>query len=301
MSRVAGTVSDALSAAAERLAAVGVDSPRLDAEVLLAAALGGSRATVIARGPTPISSDEAWRFGRLVARRARREPVAYILGEKEFFSLPLLVDRRVLIPRPETEAVVEAALGEIERAAPDGPPLVVVDVGTGSGAIAVALAHELARRPRRRAVRVVALDRSRAALEVAAANVRRHAPPGSVLLLCGDLTSALAAAAVDLVVTNPPYLSDDDLAQISPEVRSEPVAALRGGDKDGCGVLRELLRDAARVVRPGGAVVSEIGCTQGERAAGIVRGFGFREVGVLPDLAGRDRVLVARRERTEDT
>jgi len=148
----------------------------------------------------------------------------------------------------------------------------------------------------------VALDRDRACLDVARANARRHASATvPVLLLCGDLTSALAPASVDVLVSNPPYLSEDELEQISPEVGAEPVAALRGGGKDGAGVLRELVRDALRVVRPGGSLVSEIGSTQGERAAAIARDLGFEEVRVLPDLAGRDRVLVARRGRTAAT
>jgi release factor glutamine methyltransferase len=304
VSRASGTVGEALAAAADRLAAAGIDTARLDAEVLLAAALGGSRATVLSRQPTPLASEEAWRFAELVVRRLRREPVAYLLGEKEFWSLPLAVDRRVLIPRPETEGVVEAALAEAARVARSraGRPLVVADVGTGSGAIAVAMAHELGRRPPGSPVRVVALDRARAALDVAAANARRHASGAApVLLLCGDLTGALAPASVDVLVSNPPYLSQDDLEQISPEVRAEPVAALRGGGNDGAGVLRELVRDAVRVLRPDGALVSEIGCSQGAAAAGIARDLGFEEVRLLPDLAGRDRVLLARRGRTAGT
>jgi release factor glutamine methyltransferase len=169
----------------------------------------------------------------------------------------------------------------------------VADVGTGSGAIAVALARELARELPGVPARIVALDRSLAALAVARVNVARHAG-GAVPLLCADLTGALREASVDLVCSNPPYLSRDEIEQASREVRAEPVAALLGGDKDGGGTLRALLTDATRVLRPGGFVVSEIGFRQGDMVAALARDLGYGEIAIRRDLSGHDRAVSAR-------
>ncbi len=169
----------------------------------------------------------------------------------------------------------------------------MVDVGTGSGAIAVALASE-ARTRRWTDVRFVALDRSRGAVAVAVGNAAKLAGHDAVAFLHGDLTTALRAASVDLVVSNPPYLSDDDLRGISTEVAREPVDALLGGGKDGSQILRGLAAEAARVLRPGGFLVTEIGSTQGGAVAALVEDLGFADVRVLPDLAGLDRTVTAR-------
>ncbi|MEW6272718.1 MAG: peptide chain release factor N(5)-glutamine methyltransferase [Thermodesulfobacteriota bacterium] len=290
-----GTVGEVLAEAAARLAAAGDETARLDAEVLLAHVLGGTRSTLIVRRDVALEADEAARFAELVARRAAGQPVAYLTGEREFHSLALAVDPRVLIPRPETETVVETALSALRALAAEGfgRRLRVVDVGTGSGAIAVALAHELAREGAGARVSLAALDRSLACLAVARVNAERHAP-GAVSLVCGDLTAAFRDASLDLVVSNPPYLSQDELERVSPEVRAEPVAALLGGDMDGAGTLRALLADAARVLRPGGFLVSEIGFMQGESVAALARDLGFGHVEIRRDLAGRDRVVSAR-------
>jgi len=289
------TVGEALHDAAARLAAAAGGAARLDAEVLLAHVVGGGRTALITRRDEQLEDESRARYAALVARRAAREPVAYLTGEREFWSLPLEVDARVLIPRPETEGVVEAALaavGELSRHS--RAPLRIVDVGTGSGAIAVALAHELARRPPVPAASVVALDRSLACLQVARRNAARHAPPGRVSLLCSDLTRALGPRSVDLLVANPPYLSQDEIERVSPEVRAEPVAALLGGGKDGSDTLRALLDEATRVLQQGGFVVSEIGSTQGQTVAALARDLGFEEIEIERDLAGLDRVVKAR-------
>lgn len=299
MSAARPTVGTALRAAMARLDAAGIDLPRLDAEVLLAHALGGERSLLITARDRPLAPQQEELLAALIERRAGGDPVAYVIGEREFYSLAFAVDPRVLIPRPETEGVVDAALDAIQarRTRPDrrrpGERVRVVDVGTGSGAIAVTLAAE-ARRRAWPEVSLAALDRSRAALQVARANVARHAVQGAVALLAGDLLGALRTASVDVVAANPPYLSDDDLASISTEVAREPVAALLGGGKDGAGTLRELVSDASRVLRPGGFLVTEIGATQGASVADFARGLGFVDVRVLPDLAGLDRVVVAR-------
>lgn len=300
MTAPARTVGAALRDATERLAAAGKDSPRLDAEVLLARVLDAPRHRLITDRDRPLDPDQQRVLDELIARRVAGEPVAYLLGEREFFSLTFAVDRRVLVPRPETEHVVEAGLEALaERRAADPSTgsglgrLTVVDVGTGSGAIAVALAAEAGRRglgP----LRTIALDLSPDALAVARANAERLLTHASVRFCRADLLSALRSRSVDVVLSNPPYLSDDEIDAVSTEVSREPVAALRGGGKDGTRILRELLSDATRVLRPGGLVVSEIGATQGEAVAALARDLGFATVRVLPDLAGLDRVLVAR-------
>lgn len=290
------TVGEALRAATARLVEAGKDGARLDAEVLLAHVLGGDRVRLILERDRVLAASEEDRLADLLERRAGGEPVAYLVGTREFWSLPLAVGTDVLIPRPETEGVVEVALGALAGLLEVGPgraPVRVVDVGTGSGAIAVALAHE-ARARGWSGVRFVALDRSRAALAVARGNAQRLAGPDAVAFLHGDLLSALRAASVDLVVANPPYLSDDDLGAISTEVAREPVDALSGGGKDGAQILHELLADAVRVLRPGGSLVTEIGSSQGGTVAALARDLGFVDVRVLPDLAGLDRVVTAR-------
>src|SRR3989442_9412249 len=211
-----GTVGDALAAAVACLAAAGVRGPRADAEVLLARALDTRRVGLVVAARRPLPETAARDFAALVARRAAREPLPYIVGEREFWSLPLTVDRRVLVPRPETELVVETAL----RLAPAARRILAV--GTGGGAIAAALARELP------AARVCASDLAPGALAVARANLARHAP--GVALLCGDLLAPFRAAAFDLVAANPPYVTDAELGGLAPEVRDhEPRVALAAG------------------------------------------------------------------------
>ena len=257
------TVRDALDSALVALTASGVETPRLDAEVLLAAALGVDRSALIA---DPSRGVEPEPFREYVARRARREPVAYILGRKGFRRLELDVDPRVLIPRPETEHVVEAAL-----ALPEGAR--VVDVGTGSGAIALALADE------RPGLRVAATESSPGALAVARANVARLGLP--VELLEGDLLEPVSGP-VDAVVSNPPYVRDGE--RLAPELGYEPREALYGGP-DGLAVLRRL----AAAVRDVPFVAVEVGAGQAAEVAAML---GATEV--VRDLAGIERVVVRR-------
>lgn len=291
------TVGAAVADAARRLAEGGCETPRLDAEVLMAAALGCGRALVLAGARDPLPGPAAERFAALVGRRMRREPVAYLVGEREFWSLDLGVDPRVLVPRPETELLVEAALAEIAaRGAAGGAaePFAAVDVGTGSGAIALAIA---ATAPARQRGRVIALDRSAAALAVARGNLARHrgALRWPVWLLRGDLLGALRPASVDLVVANPPYLSRAELAAAPPELAWEPREALEAEGDDGLGTVRALAVEAAVVLRPGGLLACEIGAGQGEGALRAARAAGLADPAVRPDLAGRSRALVARR------
>lgn len=300
MSAQRPAIGAALRAATARLEGAGRDGARLDAEVLLARVLGVERIVLVTERDRVLDAGEEARFDALVARRAAGEPVAYLVGEREFYSLPFAVDRRVLIPRPETEGVVDAALDALavlldERADQLHPePLRVLDVCTGSGAIAVSVAHEVRRRFPTASLRIAASDLSRDALAVARDNARTLLSPGTLPLLCAHLAAAVRSGSIELLLANPPYLSDDDLTVISTEVAAEPVDALRGGGKDGTRILRALLTDAVRVLAPGGFVVSEIGASQGAAVATLARALGFAEARVLPDLAGLDRVLVAR-------
>lgn len=270
------TAGPALGAATEALAAAGCDTPRLDAELLLAEAGGTSRVALIAHHARPLSREEADRFAALVDRRAAREPVAYILGRKGFRTIELAVDPRVLIPRPETEHVVEAALPLPEGAR-------VADVGTGSGAIALALKAE------RPDLDVVGVDASEDALAVARENARRLGL--TVELRRGDLLDG--AGEIDAVVSNPPYVAERDRPSLPPEIlRYEPAGALFAGP-DGLDVLRRLVPAVAASVAE--FVAFEVGLGQAATVAGLLEAAGFGEVETRRDLAGIERVVVARR------
>jgi release factor glutamine methyltransferase len=266
------SLADAVRAAASKLAAAGVDSPRLDAELLLAGALGIDRARLVLDAGAPLPADEAARFEALVARRAAREPVAYILGRKAFRSIELAVDRRVLIPRPETELLVEVALS-----LPAGAS--VADVGTGSGAVALALAAE------RPDLAVTGIDVSEDAVAVARTNGARL---GLVVeWVVGDLLDG--GRPYDAVLANLPYVAEG--ASLAPEIsRYEPTGALFAGE-DGLDVIRRLVAQLDGV----SFVALEIGFDQGEAVSSLLRGAGFGSVIVERDLAGLDRVVVGRR------
>lgn len=263
---------DALDSSLVALTAAGCETPRLDAEVLLAAAMGVDRAALIADPGRGLEPAEARAFQDAARRRTQREPVAYILGRKGFRRLELAVDPRVLIPRPETEHVVEAALG-----LPAGAR--VVDVGTGSGAIALALADE------RPDLEVLATESSAGALAVARANAARLGL--SVELLEGDLLEPVSGP-VDAVVANPPYVRAGEA--LARELGYEPVEALYGGE-DGLDVYRRLAPAAARA----SFVAFEIGAGQAGDVTALVRSAGFEAIEVVPDLAGIERVVVGRR------
>ena len=274
------TVGDALAAAVTRLGAAGVAEARADAEVLLAHALGTTRTGLVLMARRPLEDEAARRYGALVDRAAAREPVHYLVGEREFWSMRLAVDARVLIPRPVTELMIETALRVAPRARR------ICDVGTGSGAIAAALARE------RPDAAVWASDCDRGALRVARANLGRHA--SGVMLVCADLASAFRPGAFDLVVANLPYVSDTDLPTLAPEVRDhEPRLALSGGP-DGLSVLRRLIAGVPAVLAAGGWLVIE--CGRGQAAGvrdALAAGGSFAESVVVRDGDGMERVIAA--------
>jgi release factor glutamine methyltransferase len=275
----AGSVRHALGAATDALRAVGVDDARLDAELLLAEALRTERAWLAAEPEAPVPADAGRAFGQMVRRRLRREPVAYILGRKGFRDLELAVDRRVLIPRPETELLVELAL--------DAEPATVIDVGTGSGAVALAIASELP------TSEVLATDTSPGALEVARANAAQLGLSERVLLEEGMLPEH---GKYDLLVANLPYVSEAEWPRLAPEIRDwEPRQALLAG-ADGLDAIERLLEQLGGD-RGGSAdtVALEVGEGQAERVGALLGDAGFAEVATRRDLAGIKRVVVGRR------
>jgi len=270
------------------LAAAGVDSPRPSAELLAAKAFGLTRLELIMQAKERPEAACLTAFRSLVARRAKGEPVAYILGEKEFFGLPFRVTPAVLIPRPETELIVE----EAQRVFPPDACFRFADLGTGSGALAVALAHVFP------ASSGLAIDLSGPALEIARQNAQANGVETRLAFLHADFTRlSLAPASLDLVVANPPYVTQDEYAALSPEVRGfEPRSALVGPEA-GLWHLRGLLPVAQRALRPSGVLLCELGAGQGTSALEIVRtcGRGFEKARILKDYAGLDRILKAER------
>jgi release factor glutamine methyltransferase len=271
-SAVAGSVGEALTAATDALAAAGVETPRLDAELLLAEATGTGRAGLAARPEAGVSPPAARAFGVMVRRRVKREPVAYILGRKGFRRIEVGVDRRVLIPRPETELLVDVAL---ERG-----PATVLDLGTGSGAVALAIADELP------GASVTATDSSLDALAVAKAN--RDRLGSEVELAPGSLPHD---AGFDLLVANLPYVSEAEWAELAPEIREyEPPDALVAGTT-GLEAIDALLGELAIAeVRPA-SVALEVGAGQAGAVAELARRAGYERTEIRRDLAGIERVV----------
>ncbi|MDO8509069.1 MAG: peptide chain release factor N(5)-glutamine methyltransferase [Nanoarchaeota archaeon] len=273
------TLGEVLRRSSEHLAAKGSETPRLDAELLLAHALGLTRVELYTQFDRPLDGDELAACRELVARRARREPVAYILGEWGFRRLTLKVDARSLVPRPETEVVVERCLVLLRGL--DAPA--VLDVGTGSGAIALALADE------HPGARVTGIDVSPDALALARENVERTGL--AVSLAAHDLLSGLPGGPYDLVVSNPPYVEPEEIETLQPEVRDwEPRAALVG-----VGATEAIARAALAVLRPGGALVLETAESAAPAVAALLEELGYRDVLITSDLTGRQRVVEGRR------
>ena len=278
-----GSVQDRIAAARRALvgAAFRPEDAALDAEVLARDILGWDRARLLARGREPATADFVERFQHAIDRRLNREPVAFITGHREFWGLEFRVTPATLVPRPETEMIVEEAL----RLLPDGAAAVILDVGTGTGCLAVALAHA------RPAARIVATDISHDALLVAAENARTHDVAGRVRFVRADLTAGLSVSA-DLIVSNPPYVPDQPgLGLPRDVVRYEPASALFGG-VDGLAVMRRLLAGAAEQLAPGGRFIVEFGFGQEDAVREIAADAGWTVHGVLHDLQGIARTIV---------
>lgn len=290
---------DALRVATERLVEAGIPTPRLDAEVLLAHVLGTRREHLYAHPERRLDAGEYAAYQAALERRLTRLPVAYITGRKEFMSLEFLVDENVLIPRPETETLVEAVIERLrghEAEARDGgggrAPVIVADVGTGSGAIAVSIAWFV------RHASLIAVDISPGALRVARENARRHGVEDRIKFLEGDLLSPLAGRGLEgriyAVVSNPPYLSRRMMASLPPEVAKEPRVALAGGEA-GLDFAQAILDGARAYLAADGFVALEVGHDQAETVRRLaVDEFGYGGVDVIRDYAGVERVVIAR-------
>lgn len=256
----------------------GIEGGRLDAELLLSDTLKLDRVGLYLNYDRPLTAAELEAFRAGVGRRAKREPLQYIRGQAEFWSLPFAVSPAVLIPRPDTEVLVEEALKRVFG------PCRILDVGTGSGAIAIALAHE---RPE---AQVEGVDISSQALAVAQGNAERNGVAGRMTLQIGDLHQ-LSGSGFDLVVSNPPYIPTADLSGLMPEVREfEPLQALDGGG-DGLDAYRALAAQARILLQPGGWLLLEVGIAQAVAVADLLRNAGLIEVFTRADYAGVARVV----------
>jgi release factor glutamine methyltransferase len=275
-----GTLGEALVRATEFLKRKGVPSPRVDAEHLLGKALGLSRVQLYTEHDRPLEDAELAAARALLERRGRREPLAYILGEWGFRRLNLKVDGRALIPRPETEIVVECCLEHLR----DVPEPKVIDVGTGSGAIALAIADE------HPGARVTALDHSPDALALARENAELTGLTGRIDFIAGDVHAGLPGAPYSLVVSNPPYVRPDEIERLEPEVRDwEPRKATVGTT-----VTEAVARSAREALERGGWLVLEVADGTADAVERLLAGLGFVETRSTQDLAGRDRVAEGR-------
>ena len=274
-----------------RLLGAGIDSARLDAELLLGCALGMSREELMIAATRKVSVDESDRYEDLLRRRLNREPLAYITGQQEFWSLGFLVSGDVLVPRPETETLVERALKHLAAINNHEAPR-ILELGTGSGAIAVALASELPQ------AEIVATEIAPAALQIARRNASRNGVSNAIRFLQGDLFTALdqeLEKEFDLIVSNPPYIPRGEIVHLEAEVsRWEPRAALDGG-VDGLDFYRRIIEEAPGYLRQGGAVAVEIGAAIGSLVLALFRNNpAYGDTRVYQDYSGRDRVVIAR-------
>jgi release factor glutamine methyltransferase len=271
--------------AKERLKAAGVDSPVIDARLLVEAAADATRADIVADPQKPLTLDQAAKLEDFIARREQREPISHILGRKGFWKIMLRVTPGVLTPRPDTETVVELVLRDL----PEDRAFTLLDLGVGSGAIMLAI---LADRP---AAKGLGIDVSEDALAVARDNAASLGLAGRAAFLRGDWTRGLADAGFDRVVSNPPYIRSGEIAGLDPEVRDyEPRIALDGGD-DGLSAYRLLAPEILRVLKPGGRFAVEIGYDQSAAVEALFKAAGAEDVATAKDLALRDRVVSGRR------
>lgn len=284
------TVGRLLRWTEQYFAARGSESPRLDAEVLLAKALGCQRIELYVQFDKPVQADERAVFREFVRRRAAGEPVAYIVGRKEFFALEFEVGPGVLIPRPDSEFVVMAYLEHFSRQ----DFAYVADVGTGSGNLAVSIARE------HLGARVVGTDISAEALRFAARNVQRHEVQSRIALVrCHLLSAVRPQPLLDAIVSNPPYIPSGQIGELEPGVRDyEPRVALDGGP-DGLRVVGQLICQALRRLKPQGLLIIEIGAPQERPVLALLVGAGFEPLRTVRDYAGHPRVLVARKPSSE--
>ncbi len=278
------TVAQARRALTDRLRQAGIEEPEADARLLISHALTLDRAALMAHGERVLTPDEGKAIETLAARRLKREPVSRIFGVKEFWSLSFQVNDAVLVPRPETETIVEAALDVVRRGGARMTRPRILDIGTGSGAIILALLSELPN------ASGTATDISKAALEVARANAQRLGLAARCRFVACDIASAVTGP-FDLIVSNPPYIAHDDIAGLAPEVRAhDPLLALDGG-ADGLDVYRAIAGEARRLLAPGGHLIVELGLGQDAPVGALFTKAGLTVSPARADLAGIPRAL----------
>lgn len=282
----APTIASARRALKKLLAQGGIESPEADARLLIAHALDIGRTVVMTEGERALTASEITAINALAARRLKREPVARIMGTKEFWSMALTISPDVLVPRPETETVVELALDGLVNDALSTENLSILDIGTGSGALLLALLRELEH------ATGACTDNSEGALQIARANAKRYGLESRCKFICCDIATGLKGP-FDLIVSNPPYIARDEIAGLEPEVRDyDPVGALDGG-RDGLDCYRAIAVDAPRLLTPGGRLVVELGKGQETAVSGMFSEAGLTAHEIRQDLAGIPRALAA--------
>jgi len=277
------TIREALAEGSAALAAAGIENPGLDASLLLAEILKTSRSSLMAAASEPLTEASRAAFDQFIKRRLAGECTAYILGRKEFYGLDFQVNPAVLVPRPDTETLVEAALEQLTC----NLPLRVLDLCTGCGAIAIALKHAMPE------LEVWATDISAEALDVAQANTDRLLPNKTIHFCCGDLFAAFSneqRSSFSLIVSNPPYIPTAEIAGLSPEVRKEPILALDGGD-DGLDIIRSIISRAPELLCSCGSLLLEADPRQMERIKSLLLQAGFTGIQIRKDLSGKERVI----------
>lgn len=288
------TIAEAIKRAVEFLGGLGLENPGIDCEIFMRNVLGTDRAKLYAGIERNLSQQELEKYNEFIRRRSRREPLQYILGTQEFWSLDFFVNRNVLIPRPETEVLIEKIIALANDKNKKNEPLKILDIGTGSGNIAVSLAKEL------RQARIIATDISSDALEVAKSNAERIGVKGRIDFVHGDLFEPFKSKgrfdktknfSFDFIVSNPPYIPSEDIEGLSPEVSVwEPRTGLDGGE-DGLNFYRRIIREAFYYLRDDGFILFEIGEKQGEGIKEIAGQYmEYRNIKIYKDYSGKDRV-----------
>lgn len=285
------TVFEALNWGTHYLKNQRIQNPRLQAELLLAHSMGLKREGLYLRFPHQMAKEEEEKFKRLILRRVSGEPLQYLLGYQEFWSIQFKVDSRVLIPRPETEHLVEEAISILSKNNFESSPL-VLELGTGCGAIAISLAREL------KGIRIIATDLSKEAIEVAKENAKDSGVIHQITFLVGDLFEFFSPfkRPFDLILSNPPYIQDSEIDRLAREIKDhEPLIALKGG-KDGLDFYRRIISQAPRYLKKGGWLLLELGEGQGEKVSELFKSTGeFKNPILLKDLSGIERVIKAQK------
>jgi len=267
-----------------------LDNARLDAEVLLAHLLKCERIDLYVNFDYPLKDEEIDKYRKRIIRRIKGEPVAYITGKKEFMSLDIFVNEKVLIPRPETELLVEKVKTYYEKR--NLKNALVVDLGTGSAAIIISLAYYL------KSIKAIAVDNSELALKIARKNIKHHNLDNRITLKKGDFLKPIlemkSKEKVDIIVSNPPYIESNDMNKLADEVKKEPSLALDGGE-DGLDSYREIIPDAAKLLKQGGLLALEIGCNQADMVTSFFNDE-WENVRVMQDYAEKDRLIFAERK-----